>query len=306
MSNVFAKEGVLFVPVPKVAAELWADMTWAESRLYMCLLLFAHVHTAAELHIPTRVISDYTKLHAETILIARKGLEKRGYIHCSRGFQGVTTYHVLNPLNGKELAPQKIGSQQFSGVFKYDAKSAGGVSERSRREAQRSIRQVRQANHRSMSPSRDEIWPEDAGPKVTDLTGSKPSQSVSTTKQIRKDLSDRLGFLFLDDVEKAKVNDVPNSRSEKPSEEKDLKGNMKGQGTSSTAAMTEERGSEIAAALAENSGARRLAEMFGAKVVGVVDHKTGATAGDGGQLPGLSYAEWMDQQIWGKRRPRFA
>jgi len=295
VSNVFARQGVLFVALPIVVAEVWGEMTWAEQRLYVCLLLFGHKHTAVELHLPAFIITDYTGLHSETIRIARKRLEKRGYIRCKKGFRGVTIYSILNPISKTKLPPPKIGNQQFSGVYKYESESECG-SDRARRDA-------RKASPTFLPPSGEELF--GFGPsQLADQTGPKPSQSVSTTKPIRPDVADSLGFCFSEVIENKNLNEVLMPSSQKPMkkgyEEEGAQTNITGNKVGTTRRVVREKkvkgdGVKIAAALAESPVVRRMQEKLGTRIVGIVDYRTAATFGNVGDR-GVSFEEWDKRQ----------
>ncbi len=287
MSNIFANQSLLFVPLPRVVAEVWSEMSWAEQRLYVCLLLFAEKHSAAELHLPAFVISDYTKLHAETIPIARKALEQRGYIRSKKGFQGVTVYQVLNPISKHELPPLKQEKKQFSGVYVY--KTAG-----------RSARSKRNTPHIPQSPV---LLP----PSWNEIGQSNPSpqssQSVSIPSPIRQDVTDQTDSSFSKATENKQVNDVQTATSEKALKKGILK---KGQNKERDISNieTEKDGTDTQTRtmtgplehIAKDPIVAALHEMFDAKIVDVVDLRGGEQLKNPGMLP----ADYWRMKMFGR------
>jgi hypothetical protein len=195
VSNVFPK-GVIFIPFPSAVAEILGDLTEAEVRLYTALLLFAQKHTATKLHLPAFLLHDYTKLHAETIAVARRKLERRNLISCTSGGSGVTVYELMNPVTYEELPTPIIGKRKFSGVYVH---KGDGRSSRTTRKTPKVV---------ASPPVIPPTWEQ--------LNELKPIQSVSMTEPIRDSVTDRLVSCFSQVHEKEKVNKLQSSISEIP------------------------------------------------------------------------------------------
>jgi hypothetical protein len=272
MSNVFPKN-VIFFPFPEVVGETLGEWTPAEIRLYTELLRRAQKHTATKLHLPDFVIHDCTKLHAETIAIARRKLAKRNLIRCTKGACGVSVYELLNPLTGEALPAPVIGTRKFSGIYIH--RSDG-----------RSSRTVRRVSKVVASPPA-------IAPAWEELGQPRPSQSVSRTEPIREQVTDSLVSGFSEVYESVKVNKLHVASSEIPVSREVLNRGVEGKSSGDAQVKVVKREGVLvekqnarndAQQLVENLDSvvlrrarrepvvRRMEELFGARIRTTVDY----------------------------------
>ena len=262
-------------PVDFLLTGVWRDLTGSAVKLFDFLLFLASVSRSFRLDVSNQEIEDYCGLCTETIGRARKELANSGLVIVEQGKHSLNRFTLCAPdAPGKPLQTPGIKQDKLR-----SPRPLASTRERRRLRGQPQTEASRRAQHASKqrwARLKDDAENPEARLRKTRIHHSEnpdvdPAQVVETsprgtipiTNSNRKEIS-RAGFILPswdsigENTDALTFDDGPFPPD--PDDDGD-------------------RAGEITNALAEHPAVRRLVEKFNAKIVGVVNHRTGEELG---------------------------
>ena len=281
-------------PVPNFALWRMGQLSSSGSRVFMVLAHLSWSFSAMRFeNLPASVFRDLVKLDHGGVRRGQAECVKAKLIRVERDPRrnAIATYTMLMP-DGRPVEPL----EGTTGVYRFDPTKWAAFLERRRSGSEQNAQGGYEQN--------DERSVQNA--HTSEQNAHTPlSQNIQNAELSRSQLhdknSDEVKTLMTSTYPLPSAENPSNARQSGPAGKSDvcISPAWDDVGQEKRAAKKRTR-EELQQHVEADPVVKRLQENFGARVVGIVDRKTGARIGNVGD-PGVPYRQWVDQQVWKQR-----